>query len=421
VPAGLAVPPVCDWDHSAGCLTATATNNSPVRQATNEAGSLPYMYIPPGLAMRLAGNTMQALFLARVANLVILWGLLVAAILLLWDGSSALSLLGLPLAVTPMVLFIGTAIGPSGPEIGAAAAFLAFLLRLTRNAKAPAWAWSVGIAAGAVLTLARPLGLFWTMAMLLVVASLAGRAELAAVLRRAPRASALGGGILVITAVLSLGWELAIFPPARPSPSAVAGYLLPSLASVPITLLEAIGFFGWLDTRMPEEMYGVWGTALVLLVAPALLRGRLRERRTLDWLVVAVGAAIVAVSAFVLMPVGFPVQGRYVLPFFLALPLVAGEVLYRNRERVGPQILAWLAATTGTLAAIVQLVGWYANGHRYAVGADGSWLFVSGAAWSPVGGWIPWLVLAVGGSALLVVGAFAAHRKRGSSLTATLV
>jgi hypothetical protein len=359
--------------------------------------------------MRLASNTTQALFLARVANAVVSYGLLVAAILLLWDASSAASLLGFPLAVTPMLLFVGTAIGPSGPEIAAAAAFLAFLLRLTRNAEAPAWAWSLGVAAGGILTLARPLGLFWTIAMLLVAASLAGRAGLVAAVRRAPRASAFGAGILVVTAVLSLGWELAIFPPRRPSPSELAGYLLPSLAAVPKTLLEAIGFFGWLNTSMPEEMYGVWGVALILLVAPALLRGRLRERQTLDWLVVAAGAAIVLVSALVVMPVGFPVQGRYVLPFLLALPLVSGEILYRNRERVGLPTLAWLAAITGSLAAIVQLAGWYANGHRYAVGTGGSWVFVGRAAWSPVGGWLPWLVLAVGGSALLVVEAFAAH------------
>jgi hypothetical protein len=46
VPTGLAVPPswfcfVGNWDSSARCVSATTMNNGPIRQATNEAGSLP--------------------------------------------------------------------------------------------------------------------------------------------------------------------------------------------------------------------------------------------------------------------------------------------------------------------------------------------------------------------------------------------
>ncbi len=138
VPAGLAVPPswfctVTNHDASARCLTDTPTNTRPIRQATYEAGYLPFLYVPSGVAMRLAGHATQALFLARLANALVTYGLLVVAILLLWDGSSAISLLGVPLAMTPTVLFVGTAIGPSGPEIAGAATFLAFLLSAARR------------------------------------------------------------------------------------------------------------------------------------------------------------------------------------------------------------------------------------------------------------------------------------------------
>jgi hypothetical protein len=307
-----------------------------------------------------------------------------------------------------MVPFIGTAMGPSGPEIAAAAAFVAFLLRLTRSAEAPGWAWALGTAAGAILVLARPLGLPWTVAILLMVVSLAGPSALVAGARRAPRAAATAAGTLVMAAFLSVMWELAFFPPQPHSLSELATFLVPSLAAVPETLAQAIGIFGWQEIRMPPVMYAVWCIALILLVAPALLRGRLRERRTLDGLVVAVGAAIVGVSAFIVMPVGFWVEGRHILPFFLALPLVAGEVLYRNRDRIGTSTVAGLAAATGTLAAVVQLTGWYSNAHRYAMGTRGSWLFLGSAEWSPAGGWVLWLALAAGGSALLVAAAMSA-------------
>ncbi len=421
VPPGLEVPPswfctVANHQASARCLTTTVANRTSVRQATNEAGSLPYLYVPSGLAMRLAGNATQALFLARLANAVIAYSLLLAAVVLLWDGGSAVSMLGLPVAVTPMVLFVGTAIGPSGPEVAASAAFLAFLLRLTRRAEAPRWAWVAGISAGAVLTLARPLGPFWMVSLVLVAVALAGRAQVAAVARRAPHALTIGACGLVAAAAMNLGWAFFFFPPAAHSASELAGFLLPSLASVPEAVGEAIGVFGWQDTLMPRLMYGVWGIAWIMLMAPALLRGTLRERRTLDALVLGAGAAIVLVSALVVIPVGFAVQGRHILPIFLALPLVAGEVLYRNRDRVGPPTLAWLAAVTGTLAALVQLSGWYANAHRYAVGTAGPWLFLGSADWNPVGGWATWFALAAGGSALLVFAAFAAYRSRLNAL-----
>jgi hypothetical protein len=127
-------------------------------------------------------------------------------------------------------------------------------------------------------------------------------------------------------------------------------------------------------------------------------------------LVLGVGAAIVVVSALFVMPVGFAVQGRHILALFVAVPLVAGEVLYRNRDRIGPSMLAWIAAVTGTLAAIVHVSAWYTNAHRDAGGTGGSWLLLVGADWSPTGGWLPWLALAFGGSAMLMVAAFAARR-----------
>ncbi len=415
VPAGLAVPTswdctLRDFSVSARCASDTTTNESPVRQASTEAGSLPYLYIPPGLAMRLAGDATQALFLGRIAGAVITYGLLVAAILLLWDGLSPLSLLGVPLAVTPTFISVGAAMGPSGPEIGAAAALMAFLLRLSRTGESPGWAWALGIVACAVLNLARPLGLVWNIAILLVAFSLAGRRALLSACRKSPRACASGAAILIATAVLSVGWELAVFPPEPHSLSQVAAFVLPSLGAVPEIVSQAVGTFIWADNRVPVLMDAIWSIALISLIAPALLRGRLRERRTLDGLLIGMGFAIILVSAVLVMPVGYGVQGRHILPIFLTLPLVAGEVLYRNRNRVGPPVLVWLAAGTSTAAAVVQLSSWYTDMHRYAVANGGPWQFLGSADWSPIGGWAPWFALAAGGSALIVIAAFTALR-----------
>lgn len=90
--------------------------------------------------MRAASTATLAMYFARIANAIVVFALIVVAIGLLWDGST-LSLLGLPLAITPTVLFTGSVINPSGAEIAASIVLLAFMLRLSRTSPPPAWAW----------------------------------------------------------------------------------------------------------------------------------------------------------------------------------------------------------------------------------------------------------------------------------------
>ncbi|HEV1997725.1 MAG TPA: DUF2142 domain-containing protein [Candidatus Dormibacteraeota bacterium] len=417
VPAGLAVPAswfctVSDHAASAACIGTPAPNAPATQQATYEAGYLPFLYIPDGVAMRLAGTATQAMDLARIANALVTFSLLVLAVFLLWDGSP-LSLVGVPLAVTPTVLFTGTVINPSGAEIGASIALLAFLLRISRPVAAPAWVWWGGPAAAVVLSLARPLGAVWVVFLVVLAIAFGGRRTLAEALRGAPRGAHLWLPIVPGAMVLGLGWQIVAVPPLGHSFSEFAGLLGPSIAAVPEAFGEAIGVFGWQDTLMPRPAYAVWGLALVGLISPALLRGRHRERRTLDVLVVACFGAIVAVSAVIELPTGFAVQGRHVLPALMALPLVSGEILYRNRERIGYRSVARIGALVAVPAALVQFVGWYSNAHRYAVGLDGPWLFLGRSAWSPSAGWLPWIALAAIGSGLLVVAAVLPLRRAG--------
>ena len=118
----------------------------------------------------------------------------------------------------------------------------------------------------------------------------------------------------------------------------------------------------------------------------------------------ALGASVlipVALFAAVFRPTGYGVQGRYVLPFAIAVPLLAGEIVFRHRDRLEPlntrRLLGWLAA----IAAVVQAIAWFSNARRYAIGVDGSWWFLGRAEWSPPLGWWPWAVLACIGSILL--------------------
>jgi hypothetical protein len=54
------------------------------------------------------------------------------------------------------------------------------------------------------------------------------------------------------------------------------------------------------------------------------------------------------------------------------------------------------------IVGAVHLLAFYWAARRAAVGTDGPILFFTDAGWTPPLGWIPWLLAATAGSAMLV-------------------
>jgi hypothetical protein len=91
--------------------------------------------------------------------------------------------------------------------------------------------------------------------------------------------------------------------------------------------------------------------------------------------------------------VGIGINGREYMPFLVAFPMLAREVVYRNRDRISRATAVTLAVLTA-LGGVLQFVAWYLNGRRAAVGTSGSLLFFGHAHWSPPLGWLPWIAVA---------------------------
>jgi Predicted membrane protein (DUF2142) len=378
--------------------------------AASYAGTYqPYVYVPAGLALRAAASPEAALRLGRAAILAICAVLLVAAVWLLWSPASpGTSLLGLATAVTPMVLFTSSVLSPSGPEVAGAVCFAAGLLRLGREEEPPRWIWLALGASGAVLASARALGPAFVALLIAAIAVLVGPGTLAA--RARPRAWAAAAAVLA-AATASVVWDFGYQPRPSPTGSSLGDAIGPSIENLPSVVREAIGVFGALDAPMPGVGHLAWLALLGLLGAAALATGTPRERASILILLAAALAVTLGMSLFSYREIG-PLQGRYVLPFLVLLPLWIGEVLHRHRERVP----AALVAGTFAVTAAVQALGWLANGHRFAVGQSGSWLFPFDAEWSLPYGWIPWALLA--GAALgayLAATLLALRRSRSTS------
>jgi len=388
-------PPDCylrDPRASAACLDRAPPGPRAGRAVTAVATYQPLPYLLPAALLPAAGDAGEASRLARLATAAPALVLLAAAA---WALASGAALLGLIVAVTPMVLFSAATLNGSGLEIAAGIAFAAALVRLARDGGAPRGAWALAGVAGATLALSRSTGPAWLLVLLAIVPALAGTGGSARVLRAGGRAAALAGAAVAAGVLGNRAWEAAHGPEVIVSLADPRSALLGGLGQLAHALPELVGRFGYLEFNLPLPVVAGWAALAAALLAGAL-RAAPPPRRLALAAAVAAGAALpVALYVLVVRHTGFGLQGRHVLPVLVALPLLAGELLARRP----PPARAALAA--GVVAGLAHLGAWWANARRAATGTDGPIWFPGVAEWSPPAGWLPWALLALSGAALV--------------------
>jgi len=414
VPPGLFIPGFdCNAgkpERSAACLYALNATPEEIIESTPVGNYQPLPYLLPALVIRLAHDPYTADRLGRAASALACWLCLALALRLLWNGR-AVSLVGLLLALSPMVLFIGAALTPSGLEIMSGLLFAAALLRLWRQEGAGAGYWLVAGVAGATLALCRSTGPLYVAIDLLVFAALVGPRGLWGRVRARWPGLVAGGAIIAVGVVLSRLWERAYGSQLRIDPAGIPAQLGPALERVPVIMLENVGVFGSLDTVLPSHSAAIWVAALGATVALALLAGTWRERVVLAATALGNLAVIFAFSVILVVGTTFDVQGRHILPLVVLVPLLAGELLARRTDRFPARLAGvqlrragdWAFAALACGVGLFQIFAWYWNARRQGVGLGGKLRFFDRAEWYPPGGWQLWAVLVVLGAALLAL------------------
>lgn len=392
---------------SAGCqLRRPAPPPGQVERPTIVGTYQPLTYFVPGLLMRLGDDPATAMRLGRAGFWLCASALVaLAALLLRSPDDPGYSLVGLVAAVTPAVLFMGSSLSANGLEIAAGLCFMAAMVRLARDGGSTPWVWAASGASGTVLALSRVTGLLWILLGALLPVALLGARPALALVRRGGRRGAAALTAVAVAMASTLAWELVVQPhPARSIGAAVRG-LPREVRTLPQILDQAIGVFGWLDTRMSRPAYVLWKAILAVLVVLAVTVARRRQRLVVAGLVMA-GAVVTLGVAVLNRPTGFGAQGRYVLPFLVAVPLVAGETLFAGglRPAFRPR---WFPLAVAATAAVVQADAWYTNARRYAVGLPGPLLFLGRSEWAPPLGWVFWMVVVGLGTGLLAVAGLA--------------
>ena len=352
----------------------------------------PLLYVLPGALAHAAHEPVTAIRLARLGTAATSLGLVFASIALLWDRRRrALSLLGLAFAVTPMVVFLASSVSTSGPEIAASICFCAALLRLGRRPASSGATWAALGVSGVVLASSRSLGPLWVVA-LGVVFAVHGKLTVASL--RAGGWAAVGSvSAVVVAAFGTVAWELVVQRRGGLAARELGRWLLPSLGEVSKIWRQQIGVFGSLDAALPPIAYRWWTLMLLLLLSFAFVAGSGRDRAALLVLAATGVGLTVVISALNRAQTGFGMQGRYVLPATVALPLLAAETLVRRRRDGGRLALGTLTTLLWVPVAATHGLSWYVNARRSAVGDDVEWAFLAHSEWSPEVGWYPLLAV----------------------------
>ena len=394
----------------------------------------PIGYVVPAVGTRIAaaagGHTTAALYAGRAAAAAVCVGLLAGTLACMVDGAWAPSaVVGVALAVSPMAVFLMAQLSTSGAEVAGAACTFAAGLCLTRSpADADAGAatrsrrvpWVALAAGGWCLATSRSLGPEWVVMVLALVWILRGTGSVRAAVLAYPRAARACAAVVAAGMILTTVWTVLVEPRPHSSLSVILGGVGPALRQVPSVAVHGVGIFGWVDVHLPQALTDPWILLVAVVFLGAVAVGSTRDRVALALAAAGALAATIVVSAAVIRPTSpdFEMQGRYVLPALVVVPLLAAEVLGAHRRRVAE----WLGAR-GTRAAagvvvavtvVVQALAWGINGRKYGVGSifDGEYR----RAWRPAGGWWPWAAAVV--VALAVVAAASARVSARTQVTA---
>ena len=399
--------PIC-WhmhaDIAASCSPPWPTSETPATIAIYVDHYPPLYYLLVGSAsyisqqprgiylMRLISGLMSAVMLAIAAYAVARW-------------SRRRSLyLGLYVALAPEAVFLSSSVNPSGFEIMTSICLwtLVAIFAFEQREEPPRRLVALLGVVASVLVLIRGLSPLWVALAGASLLILTGPRAIWDLVKRRRDLQVAGSGVIAATLV-ALAWiftqgTLNILPVGATVPKSDSTLAVLHIVSNYIQgwLRETVGILGWLDTELPGIVYQSWYAIVLGVLVIALVRGGWRERvvvASLSVLTVLVPVVLVTRQA---KNLGVVWQGRDDLPLAVGAVIMAFAVCEGRASRATVKLLGHLdaelrrrvsrlalVAVVGVLA-VANVVSFYTNLRRYAVGRYGPKLFfLHHQGWSP--------------------------------------
>jgi Predicted membrane protein (DUF2142) len=294
-------------EQTAACLDFTGPQ-SVTGIITHRTRYPPAYYAWVGFPARFVSAGPGAVYVMRLAAVVLMAMLVASAVASLRRvGDSPYVRLGVLVALTPVAMFLGASVNPSGVDLAAglalwvSGAVLVSEARSSGNGHLDARLTArVGIAA-AVLVLTRQLGPLWVGLIVLVLAGLAGMQGLRVL--RASRALWAWGVVVGASVAAQLAWIVWVGALDPHNFLGVASHqdgielTRRAIGDSYLDFREMISVLGWLDVPAPTLALVVWIAVLGGLSALAVAVGRRREVVAL--VVVGIATAVISVALYV--------------------------------------------------------------------------------------------------------------------------
>lgn len=303
---------------------------------------------------------------------------------------------GVALAATPMVIYLGGELNPSGFEAACGVAAFAGTVVVAglpveeiRNSDLA----RLGVPSFC-LVMVRALSPVWVLVALAALGVLRGWPGTVALLRSG--AVRLWAALGALAGAFALAWDFGAgalrLQPGTGVPPGASDLTIAHLAldRLHLVAVSSIGIFGWLDTSSPYGVVTAWALGALALVVLAFVVGSTRQR------VAVAGATLVWVVftyVFILAMVpthGLVGQGRDFLGLAAGIPIVSASCIAVERlpgslRRLFPSLFVVLVV----VFAAGQVVDFYGTLRRYTVGTSGpldAFASISGGWEPPVAG-----------------------------------
>ena len=387
---------------AAPCSDTLSDTPRPTLVANQFTNSPPLYYVVTGIpSLFLSGAS--ALYAMRLMNDLLNAGLVALGIsLLIRYYPRRTPLVGVLVALSPMVLFLMAVVTSSGLEISSGFATWCGALCIVEHPQLPRALAIWTAVAAVVLVLNRPTSPLDAGIITVIAALLIGWKGLRR--RLNPSLAPLWGPVLVAVIVAG-GFLVVVGPPPLLGvpprhPASLLSNMWTTLRLTGGRLLQCIGNFGWLDTPVPTWVVIVWTSCVAALTALALTLSA-QCRRALPVLALLILAMPLALESPTINTFNIWWQGREWLPVAVGFPLVASTFQWRSRwhwhrRTVGPWVVPALALGVGLVLLAAQVASFTHALTRYEVGLG----LPAGSPtrWLPPGGHDPVVVAFVAGA-----------------------
>lgn len=348
------------------CSDTLSTSTKPSIAPTQFSNSPPLYYLVTGLpSVFLSGP--PAMYAMRLVSSLLNAGLVALGIsLLIRYHPRRTPLVGVLIALSPMVLFLLAVVTSSSFEISCGFATWCGALCIVEHPQLPRPLAIWTAVAAVLLIVSRPTSPLDAGIITVVSAVLIGWLGL----RRRVNRSLVPLWSSVLAAVIAAGSFLVVVGPppvlglAPHHPASLLSNMWTTLRLTGVRLRQCIGNFGWLDTPVPTWVVVVWTACVAGLTAFALALSA-PCRRALPVLALLILAMPLALESPTINRLDVWWQGRLWLPVAVGFPLVASTFIWRPRRhghrRTGRQ---WVTPTITLGVGLVLLVAQVASFER---------------------------------------------------------